>query len=224
MSKISEVMTSPVITLARDGLIMDAVRLMSEKSISCVVITDSRDKPIGIITERDMVRRVLNNRIDPEATKIDAVMTSPVKTMSADMKVIQAIEAMHKFRFRRLVIAGDDGKLVGVVTQSNLMMKVHATQIELEKMNENLRKSLSSIQKYSKVGSRDARVKDLKAKIKKLEKEMTEYRKDTNPVRRNPGKPGRKGPHPSGKSGRGAYGRPRKPKKRKGPGRPRKAA
>ena len=177
LTKISDVMTRSVITLTKNDPIMDAVKIMSDKVISCVVITDQSNKPVGIVTERDMVKRVLNNSINPQTTSIEAIMTSPVMTVSAEKKVTQAIEMMHKYRFRRLVVATRDNKLVGILTQSDLLMKVHRVQLELEKMNENLRRSVASMQRYSKIGTKDARVKSLKDKIKKLERELEKAKK-----------------------------------------------
>lgn len=177
LGKIADIMTRNVITLERNDTVMDAIRVMSENSISCVVVIDKARKPIGIVTERDMVKRVLNNSVDPLATKLEVIMTSPVMTVSSERKVIQAIDIMHKYHFRRLVITSKDGKLDGVLTQSNLMMKVHKTQLELEKMNENLRKSLESIKRYSKVGTKDARVKALKEKVRKLEAQLNDSKK-----------------------------------------------
>ena len=177
LSKIADTMTRDVVTLKKDDIVMKAVRTMSDKSISCLVVVDSAYKPIGIVTERDMVKRVLNNSVDPENTRIETIMTSPVMTVSAEKNIIQAIEMMHKYHFRRLVITSKDGKLTGILTQSNLLMKVHETQIELEKMNESLMKSVSSLRKYSKIGTKDARVKSLKSKIKRLESELKKTRK-----------------------------------------------
>ena len=172
LGKISDIMTRNVVTLKKGDNVMAAVKLMTENSISCVVITDVSSKPVGIVTERDMVKRVLNNSVDPHTTKIETIMTSPVMTVSSHKRVTQAIEIMQKYRFRRLVIVSDDSKLEGILTQSNLMLKVHKTQIELEKMNESLRKSLDSIRRYSKVGTKDARVKSLKEKVRKLESKL----------------------------------------------------
>ena len=73
VSKISDVMTRNVITLTRGSTVEDAVKIMTKHKISCLVIVNDKDKPVGIVTERDMVRRVLNNGLDPAKTKIDDV-------------------------------------------------------------------------------------------------------------------------------------------------------
>lgn len=172
VSKISDVMTTHVVTMQKGNSIMAAVNLMADRSISCVIVVDSDSRPIGIMTERDMVKRVLKNVIDPRITKIDEVMTAPVITISADMKITEAINMMHKYHFRRVVVVTDKNRLMGVLTQSDLLTEVHKVQLELEKMNENLRNSVNSLKRYKKSAGTEATMKILKDKIRKLEKSL----------------------------------------------------
>ncbi len=184
VSKIEDVMSRQVITLKKGANVMDAVRLMADRAISCVIIVDNAHKPVGIITERDMVKRVLNDALDPESTKIDDVMTSPVITIPADKRVTDAINMMQKYRLRRVVVATDKNKLLGILTQSDLLVRVHKVQKELGKMNESLRNTINSLNRYKKVTTSDARITSLKKKIHELEKELKKTRNATQPRNR----------------------------------------
>jgi CBS domain-containing protein len=181
ISKISDAMTRNVITIDKNATVMEAVNIMSDKCISCVVVVN-RKEPVGIITERDMVRRVLRNALDPREVWVKDVMTSPLITISGDRKITYAIEMMHTYHFRRIVIASEKNVLEGILTQSDILLKVHKTQVELESMNENLRKSISSLKRYSRIGAKDARVKDLKKKVRILDKELKKVKKNISPL------------------------------------------
>lgn len=172
VSSVGEVMTRSVITLSKEASVMDAVKLMADNSISCIIVADKSYRPKGIITERDMVKRVLKNNLDPWNTRIDDVMTSPVITMPKERKITEAINIMQKYHFRRIVVVTSNNKLLGILTQSDLLMKIHRVQLELEKMNENLRNSISSLKRYQKASSTEARVKSLKRKVRNLEKAL----------------------------------------------------
>ena len=193
ISKISDAMTRNVITVDKNATVMEAVNIMSDKRISCVVVVDHKE-PVGIITERDMVKRVLRNAIDPREVWIKDVMTSPLITISGNRKITYAIEMMHTYHFRRIVIASEKNVLEGILTQSDILLKVHKTQVELEAMNENLRKSIKSLERYRKICAKDVRVNDLKKKVRALERELAMTKKNLKkpPKSRAARKPRRK--------------------------------
>ena len=180
VSKIGDVMSRHVITLKKGSRVMDAIKLMAERSISCVIITDNAHRPIGIITERDMVKRVLKNVLDPRSTKIDDVMTSPVITMPAEKRVTDAINMMQKYHFRRIVVATEKNKLLGILTQSDLLMRIRKVQKELEEMNENLRNTINSLKRYKRSAKTETRIKSLKNKIRTLEKALEKVQRDVD--------------------------------------------
>lgn len=175
--KISEVMTRNVMTAKKDDLVREAVSIMTKNGISCVIIANEKYHPEGIVTERDMVRRVLNNRLDPGATKLSEIMSSPVMTMSPEKRITEAINLMTKYHFRRSVIADDKGKLLGILTQSDLLSEISKVQKELEETNKSLMTTVKSLQRYSKIGTENERIKLLKKKITRLEKEADMSRK-----------------------------------------------
>jgi CBS domain-containing protein len=188
VSTISKLMTKKVITVRNGSMVKEAVSLMTKHGISCVIVVDQSGKPVGIVTERDMVRRVLNNSLRPENTRIDSIMSSPVMTMSPEKRITEAINLMTRYHFRRAVIADKSNKLLGILTQSDLLAEVHKVQLELEEMNESLRKTVRSMQRYSKIGTQSARVSSLKKKITRLEKELEKAKRSVEKSGKNPRK------------------------------------
>ena len=122
--KVGTFMTRSVITLPKSAKVSSAARLMAERSISCIVIVDNNNRPAGIITERDIVRRVLFANIDPKTKKLGDVMSSPVITASRETGIFDAMKTMQKNKIRRIVIVDTDGKLIGLVTQTDLFKGV----------------------------------------------------------------------------------------------------
>jgi CBS domain-containing protein len=110
---IESIMAGPVETSRSTDLLEFVLRKMVEKNIGCLVIVD-KDKPVGIITERDISRCVLRS---PEAFKstVDRVMSSPVIFLSPVAPIGEALETMLSYGIRRLPIV-ENGKLVGIVT------------------------------------------------------------------------------------------------------------
>lgn len=178
--EIKDVMTKHVVSLHKGSTLEEAVKLMAKHMISCVIIIDKGYRPIGIITERDMVKRVLKNKLDTSKTKIEDVMTSPVITVPANRRITDAVNLMQKYHFRRVVVVTTQNKLLGILTQSDLLMEIHTVQLELEKMNEHLRNTVNSLKKYKKETTAQARIEDLKKKIKGLEKALGRAHKAAN--------------------------------------------
>ena len=117
-------MTKNIVTLPPTASIREAVKHMAEKSISCVVIVDSENKPSGIVTERDIVKKVSYKNVDPDNTLISSIMTSPVVSIPKDTNVLEAMMTMQKNKFRRVIVTDAAGVLIGLVTQTDLFKAV----------------------------------------------------------------------------------------------------
>jgi CBS domain-containing protein len=116
---VGKVMRCPPVT----ALFSDTLSSIAEKMVTCnigSVIVMSGDAPTGIITERDIVRRIVIERRDPDQTLAQAVMSSPLVTIEADKSVTEALQLMRNMGIRRLVVVQDD-KLVGIVTKRRLL-------------------------------------------------------------------------------------------------------
>ena len=123
--KIGDIMTKSVVTLPKGAKISAAAKLMAERSISCIVIVDDRNKPIGIVTERDIVKRVLFANADANKVTLEDIMSSPVITTTKDTKLMVAMKKMRENSIRRLVSVDKDRELNGIVTQTDLHKVMH---------------------------------------------------------------------------------------------------
>jgi len=129
LRSISDIMTREVATIAADGLVAEAARIMGSRRISCVVVV-RQDEPAGILTEKDVIRRVVTVQKDPAETRVADVMSSPVTTIPPSYSVLGVCRKMDARHLHRLVIM-DEGKLCGIVTQTDIMRAIRA---ELERV------------------------------------------------------------------------------------------
>jgi len=115
---LEDVMVEEVVTVEADSTVQEAVDLMNEHEIGCIVVV-LRGKPVGIITERDMLTRVLAKSIDPEKIKVSEVMSAPLIVGKPQMDVEDAVKLMFKAKIKKLPIV-HDGRLLGLVTLTDL--------------------------------------------------------------------------------------------------------
>jgi CBS domain-containing protein len=112
---------SPVITFAPEDKVMTAIKVMAEKNYGASVIVDGDTKPIGIITERDFMRRILAKGLDPAKTSISEIMTRDLKLASADDQVVEWLRIMSNERFRHLPVVDGNGVLVNLMSQGDFV-------------------------------------------------------------------------------------------------------
>src|SRR5215204_3009734 len=111
---VGELMSSPPITALPSELISDASRRMKEHGVGSVVVIDSESRPIGILTERDLVRFVASGG-DSNATKVSEWMTESPGTVGPDEPVVAAFADLSAHGYRHFPVV-DDGRHVGVVS------------------------------------------------------------------------------------------------------------
>lgn len=116
---VHDAMSEKVLTASESDTVAYVARMMRDHGIGSVVIIEF-GKIIGIITERDLVRRVLASNLDPEKIKVSEIMSKPVHTVSSDMEVSEAAQQMSERNVRRLPVV-DSGKLAGIITERDLL-------------------------------------------------------------------------------------------------------
>lgn len=133
MDQLRDIMIKNVVTIDRDKNAQDVARSMAEHGIgSLVVVSDG--KPIGIVTERDLVRKVCTKDIVTSKIPISDIMSSPVISAEPDMPIETAVQRMFNNKIRRLVIL-ESGNLIGIVTVSDLAKYVRTRSL-IDKMFE----------------------------------------------------------------------------------------
>ncbi|MEW6739050.1 MAG: CBS domain-containing protein [Nitrospirota bacterium] len=131
IKNISKIMTKNVVTAGKDFLLRDAISRMAEYSISCIVVEDDRC-PAGILTERDVVR-LFKAGVDMDSLKVEEVMAHPVRIISSSAPVHEAARVMNKEKIRRLVVVDKEGRIAGLITQSDIIKRIEERYIEFLK-------------------------------------------------------------------------------------------
>lgn len=116
---IREIMTRPVITATSDLDVLTAARRMGSANVGSLIIV-SDDKPVGILTERDLVKKIVARALDPRSIKVGEVMNTPLVTISPDASLREAATLMIKNKVKRLPVISDE-KLVGIITDTDLV-------------------------------------------------------------------------------------------------------
>lgn len=125
---VADVMSRNVVTISSDGTVRDALGLMAGQGVSCVPVVENQCA-VGIITERDLVGRLSDEGAAVMEQSVNSVMSSPVHTVNPELYAFDAVSLMNDLEIRRLVVAGSDGLLQGLITQTDMvatLIKRHA--------------------------------------------------------------------------------------------------
>lgn len=117
---VKDVMSSPVTTLYEDETVQKAAQLMDQNDIGCIVVISKKGQPLGIITERDLVRRVLAKNVLASGTTAKEVMTSPLITVNPDETLSEAARRMSRLNVRRLGVVYKEN-LVGLISSKDVL-------------------------------------------------------------------------------------------------------
>lgn len=117
---IRDVMSSPVITVGEKASVNEVARLMEQQKLGCIIVTGGDEKPLGIITERDLVARVLAKNSRPSKMTAKEVMTSPLITIDPEETLSEAARRMSHLNIRRLGVVYR-GNLVGIVSSKDIL-------------------------------------------------------------------------------------------------------
>jgi CBS domain-containing protein len=133
--KLSEVLAGKgrrVVTVSAKSTITDAIRTMQAEKVGAVLVPDSGECPVGIFTERDVVRMHAGGDRDFDALTVESRMTCSVVVGKLSMTVDEALGLMTQRRFRHLPVI-DDGKLIGLVSIGDLVkVKLEETAQEAQ--------------------------------------------------------------------------------------------
>jgi len=123
---VEELMVKNVITVHPDTLVEEAVRIMNTHEIGCLIVSEN-GKPIGIITERDLLKRVLEQGKPPKTIKVAEIMSKPVIYGDPQMELEDAARLMFRKKVKKLPIIKDQ-ELVGLITLTDLAKTAHIDQ------------------------------------------------------------------------------------------------
>lgn len=116
--KIKDVMVKEVITVDVNSTIKEAADIMNKFEIGCLIATKD-GKAVGILTERDLLKRIVSPAKSPRRMKVAAVMSKPIIVVEPEMDLEEAARLMFKMRIKKLPVV-ERGQLKGLVTLTDL--------------------------------------------------------------------------------------------------------
>ena len=117
--KVEDIMVRNVVSVKGTMTIENAVKLMNDHGIGSLVVVEN-GKLVGIVTERDMITRVLLTSNDPKKTKVSKVMSQPLIVGTTQMKLEEAVRIMIEQKIKKLPVT-EDGNLVGLMTLTDVL-------------------------------------------------------------------------------------------------------
>ena len=110
----------PVTFLPKDK-VSKAIEAMAEKNYGSVVIVDDKEIVVGIVTERDIVKKLVKNNLSSKTTKLEEIMTPNPRVANENDDVIDWLRIMSNDRFRRLPVVDAEGKIKVIFTQGDFV-------------------------------------------------------------------------------------------------------
>jgi CBS domain-containing protein len=131
-------MTEDLVCCTPGDSVTEVARLMKKEDIGPVLVVDNNDSKtlVGIVTDRDLVLKVLADGLDPRTTQVNDVMSKKLVTCRADDDVEQAMNAMAQFQLRRIPVVGENMKLVGIISQADVATRVNEPRRTAEVVKE----------------------------------------------------------------------------------------
>ena len=119
-NKVSEIMTTTLTTASVTSSIQQVLEMMVAADVGRIIVTN-KEVPVGIFTEKDVLKRVVNSNIDPRKSLIKEVMTSPIRAVREETHIIEAFGKMYRGKYRHLLVRGKRGKIVGIVSMRRIL-------------------------------------------------------------------------------------------------------
>jgi len=117
--KVKDVMVTNIITIEAGATARKAAELMNRHDIGCIIVVNY-DKPIGIVTERDMLKRIMLQGRDPRRSRISYIMSKPLITISPETDLREAINLMTERRIKKLPVV-EDSNLLGLLSITDIV-------------------------------------------------------------------------------------------------------
>jgi len=138
--KIEDVMVEDVVSVSENATVREAAELMSKHEIGCLVVV-KKGKPVGIVTETDMVKRVILQPVDPAEIKVGEIMSAPLVAGDPQMDVDEASRIMQRRKIKKLPVV-KNGRLVGLVTTTDIVRSPEVMKMMIRAIKRNLIKEI----------------------------------------------------------------------------------
>ncbi|WP_172456339.1 CBS domain-containing protein [Methanofervidicoccus sp. A16] len=135
---VSEVMSTPVETVKLNATAYDAANILKNKKIGGLVVVDDSMEPVGLITEKDLVHKVVARNLKSKEVLIKDIVSPKLISISPKATIIEAAKLMAKKNIKRLPVV-ENGKLLGIITVSDIVSvspKIFEIMIEVSKIKD----------------------------------------------------------------------------------------
>lgn len=120
--RVEDVMSSPPITVGPQETVLNAARIMDENNIGSLIVIDENGSLLGIVTERDIVRKVVAKGLDPSRVRISEIMTKNPYYVTTDDSVVRAAEVMGEHGIGHLPVLDPESlKVVGMISKRDIV-------------------------------------------------------------------------------------------------------
>lgn len=119
---VKQMLTRQVDTALRTESVWEIAQRMLQHGVGAIVVVDPDRQVVGIVTDRDLVERVIAKGLNPNSTTVDQVMTRSPVTVHPDSPLEAVVTRMKQGSFRRCPVVDDQGELVGILTMDDIVM------------------------------------------------------------------------------------------------------
>jgi CBS domain-containing protein len=131
-------MTRDIVTCTPESTIVEVAQLMKEEDIGPVLVVDNEQSKtlVGIVTDRDIVLKVIADGRDPKKTRVGEMMSKKLVTCRADDDVDVAMQAMAQYQLRRIPVVEGNMRLVGIISQADVATRANEPEKTAEVVKE----------------------------------------------------------------------------------------
>jgi len=130
--RVGDIMTRKVVVVPFGKTVLEVARLMKKNLIGSVIVVEDKEgkHAKGIITERDIVYKILAKSEDPYKAKVEDIMSKPLRVVRPDTTIEDAAKAMRENKVKRLPVVNDANELIGVLSEGDIM-KIFPVVVDL---------------------------------------------------------------------------------------------
>jgi CBS domain-containing protein len=132
--KAREIMTRQVLSCSKEDTLHDAARVMWESDVGCLVVVAADNRPVGMLTDRDIAIGAYTQGKPLVESRVETVMSRSVLACTLESTVMEVEELMREAQLRRIPVVDADGKLCGIVTSLDLVLHAKANPWRLKEM------------------------------------------------------------------------------------------
>jgi signal-transduction protein with cAMP-binding, CBS, and nucleotidyltransferase domain len=142
ITPVGEIMSEQLETINFSNTAQESAIKMSDRNVSSLVVLDDNARAIGIITERDLVRRVCTREVPSSSINVENVISSPVKTVSPETSIDEVADVMVSNKVRHILIVDNNQKPVGIISATDIVAYVRENSENVAKISSDVIEAL----------------------------------------------------------------------------------